>query len=233
MARTLATLVVALTLGLGVNAPARALDLNLGGAGGISVGIGGGGGGLGVEANVGGDSGIGAGVSVGGESLAGVEASVGGDDGVNASATLGGDSLLEAEVGVGGGSSGTTPPGEDPGAGPGPDPEAPFPPIDGVRLQDVSPDLLAAARRARCRHDGNSSAYDGFVVFDPQGTAVGVVHGARVSTGLDIADLWMATLPRDGLRTGCVLIRAPQARVGNGAMLIAVPWERLATSLTR
>jgi hypothetical protein len=229
-ALTRAVAPVALSLGVVMAFPAAALNLNLGGSNGVSVGIGGSGGGLSVDANLGGESGVSAGITAGGGSVAGVDASVGGSSGLNASVGVGDGSLLEADVSLGGG--GTPSPGPGPGPGPGPAP-GPGDVIDGVRTEAISAAQLAAAKRVRCRRDGNSTSYNGFVAFDPQGVGLGVVQDASVSADLTLERLRISTIPRDGLPSTCVLILAPQARIGNGAMIVQANWAQVSGSIPR
>lgn len=233
-ALTRAVTPVVLSLGIAMAFPAAALNLNIGGESGVSVGIGGSGGGLGVGVNLGGEQGVSAGVTAGGGSVAGVDASVGGPEGLNASVGIGDGSLLEADVSVGGG--GTPSPGPGPGPGPGPSPgpgPGPGDVIDGVATQAVSPAQLAAAKRVRCRRDGNSTSYNGFVAFDPEGVGLGVVQDAQVSANLTLERLRISTIPRDGLPSTCVLIIAPQARIGNGAMIVQASWAQVSGSIPR
>jgi hypothetical protein len=176
--------------------------------------------GLGIS--IGGDDGLSVGVGIGDDGLS-ADASLGGDDGVNAGATVGGDSLVGADVSVGD----TTSPGA-PGNGNNPPPR-----IGDVILEGVSAQQLAAAQRMRCRQDGNSTVYNGYVAFGPDGRALGVVQDATVSRSLGVESLRMATMPRDGLVSSCVIIRTSEVRTGNGALVVPVSWDRLAGSLSR
>ncbi|WP_114965569.1 hypothetical protein [Alkalilacustris brevis] len=216
-----------LTLAIGAAPAAYGLSLSIGGDSGVGISVGTDDG-LSVGASVGGDSGVNAGASVGGGSVAGVDASVGGEGGLNAGATIGSsDSLLEAEVSLG---SSPTEPGD---GGNGPGEGGPPDTIGDVELEGVTPQQLAVAQRMRCRKDGNSSVYDGFVAFDPQGRALGVVHDTMVGHDLGFESLRIATIPRDGVASACVMIRTSDVRLGNGAMMLPVTWDRLAGALPR
>ena len=118
----------------------------------VGVNVGIGGGGLGV--------GVGVGVGVGGTSV-----------GVGADVDAGAGGVgVGASVGVGGSTPGT--PGT-PGA----------PGVPGV-VDPATPAVKVGAQGAKgmlCAKGGNATAYNGFVLRDRAGTAVGVVHEATVS----------------------------------------------------
>jgi hypothetical protein len=115
--------------------------------------------GVGVDVGIGGGSGGGLGVGVG------VDVGLGGGSGGGLGVGVG------VDVGLGGGTS----PGNGPGTGPG------------VKLPDTIPDDVQRRAVARggsmaCAKDGNAVALNGFVVRDRNGTMIGWVHDATVSS---------------------------------------------------
>lgn len=224
--------------------PARSLEVSLGGLADVSVG-GNGSGGLGVGVDVGGSGGISADVSAGGGSGLGVGASVGGSNGINADvsaaagsgvnvgASVGGASGVNAGVSLSGStglgvdltvgstsgtsgtsSSGTSSSGTTSGT-----------PVTPVTMP--TPGEIAAAKRLVCHVTGNSTVYNGDVVFGSGGRPIGVVHAAWVDAGLKITRITFATLPHFVSPAYCVTIDVGKVRLGHDALMLAQPADEI------
>lgn len=210
---------------------AGGLGLDLGG---ISVDIGTSSG-LSVDVGVGsaasatasvGASGVGAGATVGPSgSVASVGATVG-SGGVGADVSVGpSGSVASVGAGVGGGGvnlgvtvGGSSGSGTPSNPGPGNGGSAPGKP-GGVIIPAASE--VRAAQRRTCLGSGNSAVYNGYLVFDSAGLAVGLVKSANVGSDLRVHDITIATLDSFASPQKCLQISDQRARVGNGAIQLS------------
>jgi hypothetical protein len=189
---------------------AEGLSLGLGGvsvgvnsSSGLSVGVG-----VGSAASVGasvGSGGIDADVGVGpGGSVASVGASVGATTGATVGATVG----PGVSVGVGVGTSPTTGPVASPGTQP---PGVVIPKTNEVR----------AALRRSCSGNGNSTVYNGYIVFAANGVPVGVARSASVGSDLRIHEVTFATLDSFAKPARCLTVSGGKISVGAAAIQLS------------
>lgn len=124
----------------------------------------------------------------------GIDLDVGvGAAGLDVDAGVGvGGSGVDVAVGVGGGTGGAAGPGGPSGSG--------GPGVPGVvnPTQPSVATVAGAGKKLACAKDGNATAYNGFVVRDRSGTAIGVVHDATVN-----ADQKLVTVRMQSSGTSC------------------------------
>jgi hypothetical protein len=196
---------------VGVSDGGLGVGVGVGGSDGASVGVGvGGGTGAGVDVGVGGDGGVSVGVGVGGGNGVGVDVGVG-DIGVGVGVNP--DDGISVDVGTGGtGTTNPTSPGE---------PSTEDPTTDGTASAGVtipSGREVRRAARVTCTNDGNSDLYDGFIVFDRGGRAVGVTHAAWIASDLKLKKLKFATMESFMRPAKCLTVSAEAATIGTGAI---------------
>ncbi len=217
-------LAVAASLQLAFASGASALDISIGGVS-ASVDLGGGGvdasvdvgGAANVDASVGG-GGVEASASVG--DTASVSASVGGG-GVGASVGVGSGTSVDVGLGSGGlnaGISTGTPSGGTPGAGQGATTGA----VGVTTLAQARASDIRAAQRVRCRNNGNSQVMNGYVVRDPGGIVMGVIHDAWVDTNLNVSRVRFATTRNLG-QSRCITVSTTGSWSSPGS--ITVPYR--------
>lgn len=165
-------------------APALADLLSIGGKSGGGLGISANLGGVKAGVTVGGGSvasvdatgpGVGATAKVGGGSVAAVDANVGS---VDVKATVGGTSTASACVGNCGASTGpgTTPANPDLPTQPGTTPVA-GKPFTSPTAKPVVPKVLACAAAS-----GNTTAFNGYPLYDRDGRMLGIIHSAQLNS---------------------------------------------------
>ena len=167
---------------------------------------------LGVDVDVGigrGGANVGASVGVGGVGAT-ANAGVGGG-GVGASANVGvGNTGVGATASVGAGGVGV---GVDVGVGTPGTPTTPGTPgvVNPTPTASVTPPGAGGTKSMLCAKDGNATTYNGFVVRDRAGVAVGVVHDATLSSKQKVVAVRMLS---NGM--GCYSLKGATFRVKNG-----------------
>ncbi|WP_333817827.1 hypothetical protein [Tabrizicola sp.] len=199
--RTVAPACLALMLAASpVGAGILGVDVDVGiGRGGANVGASVGVGGVGATANAGvGGGGVGASANVGAGGV-GASANVGvGNTGVGATASVGAGGVgVGVDVGVGTPGTPTTP--GTPGV------------VNPTPTASVTPPGAGGTKSMLCAKDGNATTYNGFVVRDRAGVAVGVVHDATLSSKQKVVAVRMLS---NGM--ACYSLKGATFRVKNG-----------------